>query len=325
MHDLVITGASRGIGRALVQAIIAPDAPAARVASRPARLFLIARDETRLAALAETCVARGIETQVLAADLSDLSRARGLGKRLAGLVRPGAVLVHNAGIWPAARERDEAGFERAFVVNHAAPFALQAPLLEQRKLARLLVVSAGLLVKGHVDALRTPEGLDFSALRTYATTKLCFALATRDVAAVFPEVDFAVIHPGVVETDLGARPNVLGWLLQRVKRRWERPEICGARLADVLALARWSTPGEAAWFFEAEPRPWPEIADDARERAAVRAIVARLATPLTGKGSLHLPLKQYSEQQSVSRSQFSPTCARSHVGGGGSTGPSPMQ
>lgn len=273
MDDLVLTGASRGIGRALALAIAAR-APSA---GRPRRLWLIARDGERLHALARTVAAAGVEPVVVVTDLADRAAARALGERLTHALGDGAVLVHNAGIWPTARIVGTDGLERAFVVNHAAPLALQTPLLDAGKLSRLLVISAGLLVKGRVDAARTPEGEDFSAFRTYATTKLCFALATRDVAARHPEVDVAVIHPGVVETDLGARPGPLGWLLTRVKRRWESPETCGARLAEVLAVPRWSSPGEAAWYFEAEKQAWPAIADDAQQRAAVRTIVARTA------------------------------------------------
>ena len=95
------------------------------------------------------------------------------------------------------------------------------------------------------DAERTPRGLDFSSLRTYANTKLCFAVAMRDVAAQHPEVDVVVMHPGVVRTDLGARPGLLGWLLDRIKRGWESPETCAERLARVLSKERWSPPADA--------------------------------------------------------------------------------
>jgi NAD(P)-dependent dehydrogenase (short-subunit alcohol dehydrogenase family) len=135
------------------------------------------------------------------------------------------VLVHNAGIWPARRELTADGYERAYALNHLGPLALQAPLLAAGKLSRVLVISAGLIAAGRIDPEKTPSGADFSALRTYASTKRAFAEATRGLAAQHPDVDFLVVHPGVVRTELGARPGLLGRVLSLVKRRWKRPKL----------------------------------------------------------------------------------------------------
>ena len=40
----------------------------------------------------------------------------------------------------------------------------------------------------------------------------------RDVARHYPAIDFVIVHPGVVNTDLGARRGLLGWILELVKR-----------------------------------------------------------------------------------------------------------
>lgn len=260
MPDVVLTGASRGIGRALALAL----------ATRPERLVLIARDAARLAEVAREVEARGGRAIVEPADLGSLSAARALGERLAARVAPGSTLVHNAGLWPSRRELGPDGLEGAFVVNHLAPLVLQDPLLAAGRVARILVVSAGLIAAGRFDAQRTPTGGDFSAFRTYATTKLALAVAMRDVAERHPEVDVLVLHPGVVRTDLGARPGLLGKLVDLAKRRWEAPEACAERLTRVLARGRWSPPGEACWQIEEEPRPWPAPARDAATQEAIR-------------------------------------------------------
>jgi short-subunit dehydrogenase len=257
MQEIIITGASRGIGAALARAL----APAAR-------LVLVARDAARLEQLRAEIDPDGGRVRVLVADLGSLEAARAAGHRLCAQVE-GATLVQNAGVWPARRVLTADGLESAFVVNHLAPLALQAPLLAQRKLARVLVVSAGLIAKGRFDALRTPVGDDFSALRTYCSTKLCFAVAMRQVAADHPELDVLVLHPGVVRTALGARSGVMGALLALVKRSWEPPERCAARLVRVLQRPRWSTPGAAPFWFEERPMRWPAAACDAATRRAV--------------------------------------------------------
>jgi NAD(P)-dependent dehydrogenase (short-subunit alcohol dehydrogenase family) len=269
MADLVITGASRGIGRAL----------ALELAARGKRLVLTARDGERLAAVVAAIAAQGGRALAVPGDLASVRGARELAARLGEVVAPGATLVHNAGLWPARRVLNEDGLETAFVVNHLAGVALVGDLLAAERLARVMVVSAGLIVLGRFDAERTPTGADFSRLRTYATTKLCFALAARDLAAAHSEVDFVVLHPGVVRTDLGTRPGLLGALLGLAKRVLESPESCARRLARLLARDRWSPPGDPRWLVAEQERPWPEVAIDARTRDAVRRVTERYLTP----------------------------------------------
>lgn len=247
--DIILTGASRGIGRALAEAL-PPDA---------FRLHVLARDRAALEALAAE---RGGATTVHVADFSRLDDAERAGREVAGALRDSrdAILIHNAGIWPAKRELTREGLERAYVVNCVAPLVFQRPLLEAHAVSRVLVIGAGLMVKGRFDREQTPVGADFSWFRTYCSTKLAFAVAMRDVARDERALDVAVVHPGVVRTDLGARPGLLGWLASRVKRRWESPETCAARLRSMIERAvtnraRWSPPGEARWFVPASDTP----------------------------------------------------------------------
>lgn len=263
--DWIITGASRGIGRALVVAL-------ARGVGRGNRIFVVARDAERLGTLAQE-VGDAAQVIPLTADLSRVVEARAVGERLAKEAQAGAVLVHNAGLWPNRRELVD-GVERAFATNCLGLLALQKPLLDGDRLARILVVSAGLLVKGRFHAEDTPLGRDFSRFRTYCTTKLAGAVTMRDVARRYPHIDIAIGHPGVVNTDLGMTSGLLGFLLRRVKRNWETPETCAARLVRILEIPHWQkTPGEAPWYFEEKEQPWPEIADQSEK--AILATVRR--------------------------------------------------
>lgn len=249
--DVILTGASRGIGRALALAL----PPSCRV-------HVIARDAAALEALA-------------AARPNTIVHVGDITRGPIPLDVTGATLVHNAGVWPSQRELTN-GVERAWATNVLGPLAFQRPLLS--RLSRVLVIGAGLMIKGRFDARRTPIGEDFSWFRTYATTKLAFAVAMRDVARANPHLDVAVVHPGVVRTDLGARRGVLGWLVDRVKQRWESPEDCAERLVRFIGRERWSPPGDARWFVLDEEQPWPAIVDESA--AAVRAALpAALLAP----------------------------------------------
>lgn len=242
MPSLILTGASRGIGRALALAL-----------PEDYELHAVARDAGALASL-------GKNVRTYPADLA--VEASRIGRELADSVPPGTILVHNAGLWPSHKQLVD-GFERAFLVNCAGNLALQRPLLQSKRLSRILVIGAGLMIKGRFDEVKTPIGEDFHWLRTYASTKLAFAVAMRDIARDHPDVDVAVMHPGVVRTGLGARPGVLGWLLDRIKQRWESPQTCATRLIGMLQRKRWSTPGRAGWFVLDEEQPWPPVADAA--------------------------------------------------------------
>jgi NAD(P)-dependent dehydrogenase (short-subunit alcohol dehydrogenase family) len=268
MADLILTGASRGIGHALALVLAAE--------RRDDRLVLVARDRARLEALVAAVEQRGGRAIAVPGDLSSLSEARALGRRLVDVVNPGATLIHGAGLWPYQRVLNVDGYEAAFVINHLAPLLMQQALLDAGRLRRIMLLSAGIIVKARFDAARTPRGDDFNSIRTYCNTKLCFALAMRDLAAAKPELDIVVLHPGVVRTDLGARPGPIGWLLSLVKRTWEKPEDCAARLARLLARERWSPPGEARWLMEDQEQPWPAAAEDEATRRAVRDTTARL-------------------------------------------------
>jgi len=50
--------------------------------------------------------------------------------------------------------------------------------------------------------------------------------------------------------------------------------VTGARIARLLARAeRWSPRGDARWYVLEQQEPWPAVADDARTRDLVRAVV----------------------------------------------------
>lgn len=107
---VVLTGASQGIGRAL----------AIELASRGARLALVARDAAALEAVAAECRARGAEAHVVAADVGVQADCRRLVDETVSRFVSLDVLVLNAGItmWARADELEDVSvYERLLRVN----------------------------------------------------------------------------------------------------------------------------------------------------------------------------------------------------------------
>lgn len=247
----VVTGANRGIGLAVAEAL----------AERGLRVVLVCRAPP-------SELPRGATTVL--GDLSSLRTARELARRLLDSCPRIDVFIHNAGLWPSRLERNEDGLERAFAVNHVAPFVLNR-LLEERFAdcrTRVVQVSAGLYAKGSPDVARTPTGEDFHAIRTYATTKLCNLLMMPLLAERWrdrgPTID--AVHPGVIRTGLGDRQGALGFALRLVKRLWKEPAI-GAR--PVVRLALDEAPGTGRYFHVDEETPLLPVARDAALASAL--------------------------------------------------------
>ncbi|MCT9935351.1 SDR family NAD(P)-dependent oxidoreductase [Planotetraspora sp. A-T 1434] len=247
----VVTGGARGIGYAV----------AASLAGQGHRVVLLARDRARGEAARASIPGEAV---VVTGDLSGTRQVRAAAEALLAACPRIDVLVHNAGIWPSRFEVNSDGVERAFAVNHLAPFLLNH-LLERRMLesgTRVVQVSAGLYVKGRADIDRTAVGLDFHPIRTYADTKLCNLMMTPLFAKRWEDAGVTInaVHPGVIRTGLGDRGGLIGLALKGVKRFWDTPEN-GARPVVRLAL---DTSGVTGRYFEIdEETPLAPVARDA--------------------------------------------------------------
>jgi NAD(P)-dependent dehydrogenase (short-subunit alcohol dehydrogenase family) len=82
----LITGASRGLGRALAEAL----------AAKGARVALVARDAGPLAAVVATIRARGGIAHAVAGDISDKHAVHGIAGQAQGLVGEIGIAIHNA-------------------------------------------------------------------------------------------------------------------------------------------------------------------------------------------------------------------------------------
>jgi NAD(P)-dependent dehydrogenase (short-subunit alcohol dehydrogenase family) len=253
----VVTGANRGIGLAVARELLAAGGS----------VVLVVRSREAGEAAARELGALG-DVRAVVGDLSSVRTTRAAAERITSACSRIDVLVHNAGIWPSRLERNEDGLERAFAVNHLAPFVLNmllGPSLSYG--SRVVQVSAGLYAAGRVDLERTPTGDDFHAVRTYATTKLCNLLLLPMFAERFRSTGVTInaLHPGVIRTGLGDREGFLGVVLKGVKRLWKTPR-AGALPVVRLALAPELAKTSGRFFDREREVPLREVACD-REKA----------------------------------------------------------
>src|SRR5271154_3877334 len=83
----VITGASRGLGKAMALAL----------GEAGAKLALVSRDATQLEAVANEARTLGAEAEVFRADISDEAQILQLSRDVLGKLGPADILINNAG------------------------------------------------------------------------------------------------------------------------------------------------------------------------------------------------------------------------------------
>ncbi|MFI6098243.1 SDR family oxidoreductase [Lentzea sp. NPDC051213] len=232
----LVTGASRGIGRAIAERL-----------GRDGALVVVhyAQDDAAAKEVVATITKSGGKAFAVRSELGvdgDVDLLfDGIESGLAELGAENAldILVNNAGIGlPAPIENvDQAGFDRVFAVNVRAPFFItQRALPLLRDGGRIINISSG------VTRVAFPDGI------AYALTKGALDTFTRTLAKPLGERGITVnsVAPGVIDTDVNA-----GWL------RGNDEAI--ASVSSSAALGRVGQPediGDVVTFLASEDARW---------------------------------------------------------------------
>jgi len=226
---VVLTGATRGIGRAA----------AIELAREGVELALVGREAERVQAVAQEAEALGGSALVHqhVADLTLMSEVRRLAEEIQGSYEHIDVLANNAGALFASRAATSEGFERTFALNHLAPFLLTNLLREHLRGGRVVTTASDAHKAGTLDLEDLQSEKSYAAMRVYGMTKLCNILFTRELARRAPELHANCFHPGVVRTGFGKNENGVWKLLTTVGAPFFRSPQRGARSLVWLAIS----------------------------------------------------------------------------------------
>jgi NAD(P)-dependent dehydrogenase (short-subunit alcohol dehydrogenase family) len=225
---VVLTGATRGIGRAA----------AIELALRGAEVVLVGRDPGRVESVVEEATAAGGDGRVHGhvADLALMSNVRMLADEIRGLYEHVDVLANNAGALFASRKDTPEGFEQTFALNHLSPFLLTNLLRDRLAGGRVVTTASDAHRSGRVDLDDLQSTKSYSP-RVYGTSKLCNILFTRELATRAPELRANCFHPGVVRTGFAKNENGIWKVVATLCALFFRSPERGARSLVWLALS----------------------------------------------------------------------------------------
>jgi 3-oxoacyl-[acyl-carrier protein] reductase len=234
----LVTGASRGIGRATALALAEAGAHV---------LVHYGRSAHEAESLVAEIQAKGGRVDAISVDLGTPDGASLLAKRVRSIVGDRLdVLVLNAGISKAARIGDYTveNFDNLFATNVRGPFFLVQQLLPVVGKGSSIVVITSAVARTVVGK----PGLENPSILAYASTKGALETLVKNWAAILGPCGIRVnaVAPGVIDTDMSnftkteaGREITLG--MQALKRLGKPEDV-----ADVVAFvasdaARWIT------------------------------------------------------------------------------------
>ncbi len=190
--NAIVTGASRGLGRAL----------AVELARVGAHVVLVARESEELHAAVADIRAAGGSAHAVAADLGDKEAIHRIAGAAAALVGPIDLLVHNASALGPTPLRllldtDCEDFERVLQVNLVGPFRLSK------------VIAGGMALRGRGTIVHISSDAAVSAYPrwgAYGVSKAALDHLGRSFAAELGElgVRTLVVDPGEMDTQMHA-------------------------------------------------------------------------------------------------------------------------
>ena len=226
---MLITGATRGIGRAA----------AIELARRGAEIAIVGREPERVRQTAREARASGGGAPVHehVSDLMLMAEVRTLAAEVKSRYGRIDVLANNAGAMFGSRDETSEGLERTFALNHLAPFLLTNLLRERLDGGRVVTTASDAHRGGRLDLDDLQSQRSYSAMRVYGTSKLSNILFTQELAKRIAGsgVTANALHPGAVGTHLGQNNGLFAKALTTLLRPFFLTPTRGADTSIYLA------------------------------------------------------------------------------------------
>lgn len=183
-RSVIVTGASRGIGKAV----------ALELARAGYDLLLLARNATQLAEVCAACAKGGVLATALVLDVTSRDAGEQLAKAARAMPRRIWALVNNAGMAQSAplSQTDDELLLKHMELNFHAPMRLTR--------AAVPLMGSGCVV----NVCSTAALTGYSYVSAYAASKHALLGATRSLAREFAQkgITFNAVCPGYVRTEM---------------------------------------------------------------------------------------------------------------------------
>lgn len=184
----IVTGASRGIGKAVAE----------QLAAAGASVVLTARNQEQVESVAAALRQKGATAVGIPADVSDPAQVENVTKLALDHYGRVDILINNAAVvWPVAEviNTDAEAWAYSIQVNLLGPFYLARkvlPVMVSRHFGRIVNISSGAAINPIAGA------------SAYSTAKAGLDMFTRALAQEIGDTGVTVtsLHPGMVDTDM---------------------------------------------------------------------------------------------------------------------------
>ena len=245
----VITGANRGLGKAM----------AIDIARQDYEIVLICRNIDKANKVKEEIIREtgNAHIRIIKADMSSMTEVINAAEEVKSFYPKIDVLINNAGVFLSKYAPTTDGLDEQYAVNYLSVWLFtmeMVDMLNRSAAPRVINVGSNLHRYGSLPLPVYTRKTFYNGVKTYANTKLAVMMFTFEFANRFKEINTNVFHPGTVDTEIGNRYShgiyKYGW---RLLTKFFIPASKGAETGVWLAYSPEVTGKTGLYFFHKRP------------------------------------------------------------------------